>query len=97
MFIDSSFKADTEIKLLENLKQLPYVTFLSATPILDKYLNQIDFFDDIAYYKLEWVDKYKVQVHGKKTNNPIGVAQNIGRITSMAIILNFLKKMVQVW
>lgn len=74
---DSTFKADTEVKLLENLKQLPYVTFLSATPILDKYLNQIDFFDDLAYYKLDWADKYKVQVHRKKTNNPIVAAQNI--------------------
>ena len=74
---DSTFKADTEVKLLENLKQLPYVTFLSATPILDKYLNQIKFFDGMPYYKLEWADKYKVQVHRKKTNNPLVVAQNV--------------------
>ena len=74
---DSTFKADTEVKLLEKLKDLPYVTFLSATPILDKYLSQIDFFDDVPYYKLDWADKYKVQVHRKKTNNPIVAAQNI--------------------
>lgn len=36
---DSTFKADTEVKLLENLKQLPYVTFLSATPILDMTIS----------------------------------------------------------
>ena len=74
---DSTFKADTEVKLLKNLKQLPYVTFLSATPILEKYLNQIDFFDGMPYYKLEWADKYKVQVHRKKTNHPLAMAQNV--------------------
>ena len=36
---DASFKADTEIKLLEKLNSFPYVTYLSATPILDKYLE----------------------------------------------------------
>lgn len=76
---DSSFKADTELKLLEKLKQLPYVTFLSATPILDKYISQISYFDGIPYYKVEWADKYKVDVHRIKSNNPIGIAQNIVR------------------
>ena len=74
---DSTFKADTELKLIDNLKKLPYVTFLSATPILDKYLSQIEYFDGIPYYKLDWADKYKVQVHRKKTNNPLVAAQNI--------------------
>lgn len=74
---DSSFKADTELKFLEQLKKLPYVTFLSATPILDKYLEQIPSFNNIPYYKLEWEDKYKVNLHRIKSNNPIGIAQNI--------------------
>lgn len=76
---DSTFKADTEMKLLEKLKGLPYVTYLSATPILDKYLSQIEYFDDVPYYQLDWMDKYKVQVHRRKTNNPIASAQNIVR------------------
>lgn len=76
---DSTFKADTEMKLLEKLKGLPYVTYLSATPILDKYLSQIEYFDDVPYYQLDWMDKYKVQVHRRKTNTPIASAQNIVR------------------
>lgn len=76
---DSTFKADTEVKLLEKLKQLPYVTYLSATPILDKYLDQIKFFDGMPYYKLDWADKYKVQVHRQRTNKPIMAAQNVVR------------------
>ena len=55
---DSTFKADTEMKLLEKLKGLPYVTYLSATPILDKYLSQIEYFDDVPYYQLDWMDKF---------------------------------------
>lgn len=76
---DASFKADTELKLLEQLKKLPYVTYLSATPILDKYIAQISYFDGIPYYKLDWEDKHKVRLHRIQSNNPIGIAQNIVR------------------
>lgn len=77
---DASFKADTELRLLEQIKSLPYVTFLSATPILDKYIEQIPSFNNIPYYKLEWEDKYKVNLHRVQSNNPIGIAQNIVRM-----------------
>lgn len=74
---DSSYKADTELKMLEGLKDLPYVTYLSATPILDKYLAQIPYFNDVPYYQLDWEDKYKVNLHRIKSNNPILAAQSI--------------------
>ena len=74
---DASFKADTEIKLLERLKTLPYVTYLSATPILDKYLEQIDFFDDIPYIELDWEDKELVEIHRFQVNEPLVAAQNL--------------------
>ena len=52
----------------------PYVTYLSATPILDKYISQIDFFKDKTYFQLNWADKEKVFIRRIKTANPIGGA-----------------------
>lgn len=74
---DSTFKSETEMKLLNNLKKFPYVTYMSATPILDKYLEQLEYFNDIPYYCLNWTDKYKVQVYREQTSNPIGAAIEI--------------------
>lgn len=71
---DSSFKADTEIAFLKELQSCPYVTYLSATPILDKYISQIDFFKDKTYFQLNWADKEKVFIRRIKTANPIGGA-----------------------
>lgn len=71
---DSAYKADTELAFLKELQSCPYVTYLSATPILDKYISQIDFFKDKPYYQLNWADKDKVFIRRIKTANPIGGA-----------------------
>ena len=54
LLLDSSFKSETEFKTLECLKQMPYVTYLSATPILDRYVCEIDQFKDLTYTELKW-------------------------------------------
>lgn len=74
---DSSFKSETEFHFLNNLKEFPYITYLSATPILDKYLEQIGFFKDITYYELEWQDIETIQVLRWKNPKPINVAIDI--------------------
>lgn len=74
---DSAFKADTEIAFLKELESCPFVTYLSATPILDKYISQIDFFKDKTYYQLNWTDKEKVCIRRIKTANPIGGAISV--------------------
>lgn len=71
---DSAFKADTELAFLKELESCPYVTYLSATPILDKYISQIPFFKDKPYYQLNWADKEKAYIKRIKTPNPIGGA-----------------------
>lgn len=76
---DSSFKSEVELKLLEHLKGFSYVTYLSATPILDKYLEQIDFFRDIDYYHLVWANKEVVKVYRERSPNPIDAAIEIVR------------------
>lgn len=79
MLADSGFKSEVELKLLEHLKRFPYVTYLSATPILDKYLEQIDYFKDMNYYHLIWTNKEVVKVYRERSNNPISAAIEIVR------------------
>lgn len=54
ILIDSGFKSETEIALLETLRDYSYVTYISATPIADKYMRQMDWFKDLPYTVLEW-------------------------------------------
>ena len=79
LLADSSFKSEIELHFLDNSRSFPYVTFLSATPILDKYLEQIDHFKDMNYYQLDWEEKDIVRVYRERTKNPINAALEIVR------------------
>ena len=79
LLADSSFKSEIELHFLDNSRSFPYVTFLSATPILDKYLEQIDHFRDMNYYQLDWEEKDIVRVYRERTKNPINAALEIVR------------------
>ena len=54
IFIDARFKSDAEIELLKQLKGIQRVCFVSATPMLDHYLEMLDEFKDLPYYSLNW-------------------------------------------
>ena len=54
LFTDASFKGDVEIKSLENLKQSNQIIFLSATPYIEDYLDQMDYFKNLPYVELVW-------------------------------------------
>ena len=54
IFMDSSFKATVELDFVEDLKQCQNVLYLSATPMLEKYLVELDYFKDLPFYKLMW-------------------------------------------
>ena len=51
---DARFKSNTELKFLEYLKQSPTAYFVSATPMMDEYLEMLDEFRDLPYYELDW-------------------------------------------
>ena len=51
---DSRFKSSTELQFLETLKSTRHVMFASATPMMEEYLNMLDEFDGLPYYKLDW-------------------------------------------
>lgn len=54
IFTDARFKSDTENIFLDNLKDLKKVVYLSATPMLDMYLEELDTFKDLTYITLDW-------------------------------------------
>lgn len=79
MLSDSTFKSDIEIKMIQQLKAFPYVTFMSATPILDEFLSEIEVFKDVPFTQLVWEDAEKVEVIRHKTNNPVAAAMKMVR------------------
>ena len=54
IFTDSRFKSGTEIRFLSVIKGLTRICFLSATPMLEKYLNMLDEFKDLPYIEFDW-------------------------------------------
>ena len=54
IFMDATFKATVELDFVEDLKQCQNVLYLSATPMLEKYLVQLDYFKDLTIKKLVW-------------------------------------------
>jgi hypothetical protein len=51
---DSRFKSNTELGFLLHLQQSPTAYFVSATPMMEKYLNMLDEFKDLPYFDLDW-------------------------------------------
>lgn len=62
IFTDASFKASVELNFVGYLQSVPNVCYLSATPMLDKYLEQMDEFRELPYYSLIW-DKTRLKEH----------------------------------
>ena len=79
LLIDSGFKSETEIALLETLRDFSYVTYISATPIADKYMRQMDWFKDLPYTVLEWSNVEQRFVKRVQSKNPINNAIEIVR------------------
>ncbi len=77
LLTDSGFKSEVEKRLVSVAREFDYVTYLSATPILDNYLTHIDFFRNIPYYRLHWSNIEKVRVIRKRSSNPVGTALEI--------------------
>lgn len=68
---DSSLKSVTEMNFLHGLTGIKNITFMSATPLLNKYISQMDILKDMPYYECKFTDTYKVNVFRRKVNKPI--------------------------
>ena len=54
IFLDSYYKSEVEFDFVEYLQECPNVLYLSATPMLDKYLEKVDTFRDLPFYEIDW-------------------------------------------
>ena len=59
---DSKFKSDTELEFLDILKQSHSALFVSATPMLEEYLNMLDEFNDLPYINMDWASQDPTRV-----------------------------------
>ena len=62
IFTDSRFKSDTELSFIYHLNSVQKVCFVSATPMIDSYLEQLDEFKDLPYFELDWVSDDPLRV-----------------------------------
>ena len=80
IFLDSFFKSDVEFDFVENLKVCPNVLYLSATPMLDKYLKRVDEFRDLPFYQIDWLGTGYVEnivLQRKQTKSLFGECKKI--------------------
>ena len=55
VFTDSRFKSSTELDFVNQIRGIRGgVCFVSATPMIDKYLKRLDYFKDLPYYEFDW-------------------------------------------
>ena len=62
IFVDSTFKSTTEVDFVYQLQDVKKVCFVSATPMIDKYLEMLDEFKDLPYYELDWASADPLRV-----------------------------------
>jgi len=80
IFTDSRFKSDTELEFLNHIKDLQRVCFVSATPMMEEYLDVLSDFKNLPYYEMRWdildplrIIKPELSVRACKSILPIAV------------------------
>ena len=54
LWTDAAYRGSVVAELMENVRNLPFVVYLSATPYMEKYLDYMDEFKYLPYVELEW-------------------------------------------
>lgn len=61
IFTDAAYKSKTELVFLENCKLFKQAVYLSATPYLEVYMEQLEEFKSMPYVELAWPESMKKQ------------------------------------
>jgi len=93
ILVDSRFKASTELEFLSQLQGNNKVCFVSATPMMDKYLKQLDEFKDLPYYELDWISEDETRA--KKSNLKIKYTKSIST-KAKSIIFDYLNNKFEI-
>lgn len=87
VFTDSSFKPDTELEFINELRGINNVCFVSATPMMEEYLDKVDMFSGLPYYALDWEKLQPMRV-----NRPCIATHPVSSVISAGVhIINKLK------
>ena len=54
IFLDSYFKSEVELDFVTALQDCKNVLYLSATPMLEEYLDRLEDFKDLPFYEMNW-------------------------------------------
>ena len=54
IFVDAKFKSSTEIEFLHHIQDIQKICYVSATPMIEEYLDMLDEFKNLPYYELDW-------------------------------------------
>ena len=73
---DSRFKSSTEMQFLENLRNVNRIMFASATPMMRDYINELEEFDGLPFYTLDWVSEDQTRVI--KPNLDVYLMRSVG-------------------
>lgn len=71
IFLDSYFKVNVELEFVSQLQNCKSVIYLSATPMLEKYLDRLDEFSSLKMFFLDWSDTGYVEhitIRRRRTN-----------------------------
>ena len=77
LLFDSSFKSETELRFLDCVKEFEYVTYLSATPLLDEFIENIEALKDATYYELKWKQLATIKLFKYQASKPINYVLEI--------------------
>ena len=86
IFTDSRFKSTTEMEFINHLSDVQKVCYVSATPMIDKYLQELDLFKDLPYFELDW-----------KTYNPLRVTTPDLKIRVVSSIVSKAKEIIKTY
>jgi hypothetical protein len=82
VFTDSSFKPDTELEFINELKGINHVCFVSATPMMENYLDRVDEFKTLPYYAMDWEKLQPIRV-----NRPFIATHPVNSVISAGVRL----------
>ena len=54
IFLDSYFKSEVELDFVDALQDCKNVLYLSATPMLEEYLDRLEDFKSLPFYEMNW-------------------------------------------
>lgn len=97
IFTDSKFKSDTELQFVSTVQGIQKVCYVSATPMIDKYLEMLEEFKDLPYYELDWetLDPGRINKPKLTVNGLVSVYTEVGPIIKSYLEGNFDHRFVQ--